>query len=851
MNRAGPEKKSNCKGKIMRYFIVVLTLFFSFSATADDIQAIYEQIFGDLVKLDPVMHQKVRDGEAGKRHYTDTDGDGKPDEVWFIDTALRHPEDWRPILVKVVDEDGDLEEGFEPDLDSDLYIADWHADGTVDVICDYQDNDGDNDVDEMAFYFPQKGRVTVWWGDDLGDDNLLWYDVGYTYRQRLCQYRTHFGGEELFCNFSLGLGDTEWFPAWENPFIFYDHDKDGVTEEVVRIEGKREAVGKLRYSYDADHDATWDNPRDFDVSISAHAKDGMTFGDDLCETRVIRGIPTGPFLSFDDAQAYSLSQSWASYQLCWVEDDLNMNGDSLKEGKFTEPIERWEGVITKGNEWFSQIGGPSVGLFNNRVETDADPDGPIAIYYSETDHRIHLKGADHAWLIVDYDYDQKGDLRYDYHDTDGDGIIDTWRLDIDNDGTVDSEWQAGPEHTRPLGYTWEDVSGCMQPLMQTLPDKFFRLAQLLAETCAARNIAIPEKLLNLFETSFETGVLTVELRKRLAESPEAHRYFFSVACDIMLARLEKNYTDTGFWKKMGRLRASGDLDAMGNLLAEHFGLRAAHWKYSHFRDRIMNAFVKDQTAWAGDWLPPNIAWQSDAGAFRAYWGQFDFFGKKDDSLFVQTFSKGDVNYHAEQDWGMDALHVGATGGLGGVTLYADGKAWPVWSPEGKGPIQWSKQLIEDTDNRVAIELKAENAGPLDNPYTVTFRCSIEAGHPESEITVSVRGGDPDADIQLGLNIPILQQEQFNVDPETGIMASWGIQDPEIGWIGLGVLFPPAAYLKQQDCEDQHQVVMRIGEDRSLTYHIQGTWLRGRRFSRCPVLVNWIEDLKRTKAGLIK
>ena len=67
--------------------------------------------------------------------------------------------------MRAIDEDGDLEEGAEPDLDSDLYVVDWKADGTVDVMTDYADRDGDNDVDEMAFYFPGgskgKGKDTV------------------------------------------------------------------------------------------------------------------------------------------------------------------------------------------------------------------------------------------------------------------------------------------------------------------------------------------------------------------------------------------------------------------------------------------------------------------------------------------------------------------------------------------------------------------------------------------------------------------------------------------------------------------------------------------------------------------
>ncbi|MDD3909075.1 MAG: hypothetical protein PHN86_03855, partial [Proteiniphilum sp.] len=106
-------------------------------------QLAFEWVFGDLAKFDQVIVQKVLSDTHGKRYYIDHDGDGKPEEVWFIDIDPRHNESKRPILVRVIDEDGDLEMGGEPDLDSDLYLADWNADGQVDAVVDYEDIDGD------------------------------------------------------------------------------------------------------------------------------------------------------------------------------------------------------------------------------------------------------------------------------------------------------------------------------------------------------------------------------------------------------------------------------------------------------------------------------------------------------------------------------------------------------------------------------------------------------------------------------------------------------------------------------------------------------------------------------------
>ena len=46
-------------------------------------QRVFEEVFGDAVKLDPDMVEMVKNDVPGKRHYFDVDGDGKPDEVWL------------------------------------------------------------------------------------------------------------------------------------------------------------------------------------------------------------------------------------------------------------------------------------------------------------------------------------------------------------------------------------------------------------------------------------------------------------------------------------------------------------------------------------------------------------------------------------------------------------------------------------------------------------------------------------------------------------------------------------------------------------------------------------------------
>jgi hypothetical protein len=98
---------------------------------------------------------------------------------------------------------------------------------------------------------------------------------------------------------------------------------------------------------------------------------------------------------------------------------------------------------------------------------------------------------------------------------------------------------------------------------------------------------------------------------------------------------------------------------------------------------------------------------------------------------------------------------------------------------------------------------------------------------------------------LGIGITRMPQESFAIDTAHGTMGSWGVQDYKIGWIGLGIVFPPKRYLRLIDTPDEHQVVLEIKAGEPVRYHIQGDWLKGRRFPRSPVLRNWMNDLRNT------
>ncbi|HAC73856.1 MAG TPA: hypothetical protein DDZ69_04980, partial [Porphyromonadaceae bacterium] len=463
-------------------------------------QKAFEQVFGDAVRLDPAMVEKVKNDTPGKRHYVDRDGDGKPEEVWFIDIEPRHTEAKKPILVKVVDKNGNLEMGKEPEKYGDLWIADWHADGWVDAVIGYRDLDGDGDLDVMEWFtYGKKGWRVPFDGlralvsTDDGDDNLLDYDMDYVYYQIPCQNHSHFGGNESFVVYYLNPEQDKWIPHFENPFLFYDFDNDGISEEVIRVEGEEELVKSLRWSFNVN--PITGKQRDFDVSVSACAKGWtqekdresdftMYLPEEQTEHFMIRGIPTGPVLKRSTARNYLQTVTWERVLMTWNENNLNIAFNDPKD-----TIERWEGVInaasTDSGYVMPRIGAPDCGPYNKRYELVLKPPGPNEFYFNPADHRVHIKNSDRTWIKVDYDFDTKTDMSYFWVDTDKDGIMDRVDIDTNGDGITDDSYPIDVSDVKPVGWTFKELNGALAPIFKTEPENKYNLV--MALTTALRS----------------------------------------------------------------------------------------------------------------------------------------------------------------------------------------------------------------------------------------------------------------------------------------------------------------------------------------------------------------------------
>ncbi|MCC6488881.1 MAG: DUF4861 family protein [Candidatus Hydrogenedentes bacterium] len=911
----------------MRIVILGLALAaFSFGGFGDaSAQTVFERVFGISKTLDADMVAKVKALPAGERLPVDRDGDGTPDELWYLDTTKRHTK--QPLLVRAVDEDKDLAETGRPDLDSDAYFYDWGADGAIDVVTDYQDNDGDDDVDEMGIFYDKswkddKDDITVWWGVDVGDDNLLWYDVDGTYYQDLCQYRTHFSGDEMFYQFRLAEGFDAWLNVFEDPFAFYDADGDTCSEVVVRVCALGHAVENLRYSIDADGDAFGTRTHDYEFSVTALPGDSAMSTEGVAVAPMqVRGIPTHPVLSWADTRAYAKTAPWAKAMLTWDELNANTEGEVDKDSH-----ERWEGLINRASRRgdFPQVGGPPTSAFNKRVEVSEHPASPLRLYFDTADQRLHLLGARYAYLDVDYNLDGTLDARYEYEDTDADGVLDRRRIDLDGDGTVEFDW-AMNGIGREIDLEYEPVSAVYtQVLSEVLANsqRFIDTAKGLLEDSA-------DPVETFFLNELPAWHAERELGLRIRTTPGGARYYMDLVRDRLFHRLSEKFGDNPAWTKVEQAYSSGDVTAAADALAKmkpggetpvaaapfgsftkRVGIRVdnsghkprEHWpvvlpvaeirkiapdfnprncavtlderwldwyelphqidtldenvgeELSFSADLGANATEEFYIAYSPEGTretsfprltsavldtPAYVAWESDAGAYRFYTGQFDYFGKQSDRGLPRAerllYPIVEVNYHAEQDWGIDALHVDETSGLGGLTLHLGDASYLVQSPAGKGDVVFKHRVLFSGPVRSAVEITAENVVPGNAAVGARFLCIIYAGRRESEIRAQITGVNEPVDISAGL-LKLVSETSFS-DAGTGVLGTWGFQEEGIGEIGLSVMVPPS--VAKEVVELDHERRIRCSaQDASLRYWILGDWRRGMQYPVAPTVDNW-------------
>ena len=429
---------------------------------------------------------------------TDLDKDGDPD---ILKAFLN---DYIPILW--IDDDDDMKwEDKEGDTDNDCLLIDKNKDGVFagpfDFSIDWIDEnaDGKADIQLIVNNAGTKVRNYFDWGADFMyvldvDNDQIMHFVDWN--KIMMKAWEHYGQANFYKDYSgnstflkmhassFRISDLRF--NWENPFIFYDTDKDGLTEWAIRLVDTPafrdksdntkngftnidttfdvKFTKKIDYAavtWDLDNDNSAGNEFDFDMSILFKGK-GFAYEDQGHYIKGLKGLSNTNGFMYDSRwrnidtlfypdrdTAYQMifqKGEWDQCRLVFDEDD---DCNRWERVEFYDPLDFWKIGIEQG------------GLDNNgqsdaigdRGEFDLDNSGKGKLYIGAFDGRIHLYGAEWGgWRIDQTAFSYQGfggfyekwnrkrlQLLPDkfasvkYEDSDGNGFIDQILYDLDGD----------------------------------------------------------------------------------------------------------------------------------------------------------------------------------------------------------------------------------------------------------------------------------------------------------------------------------------------------------------------------------------------------------------------------------
>ncbi len=399
--------------------------------------------------------------------YLDINGDGKVDAI----KTVTH----NGIPVLWLDDDGNMTRGdLEGDMVNDCLLIDRNKDGIFgghgDLIIDWVDENGDGKADmQIVIDYPDEKSETG--GHymiirDLDNDNIFNY-INFNTFQLQCW--DHVGLSDFYEDYS---GNTMFMKVhaptytlnnlslnWENPFLFYDPDNDGLTEMAIRVLDSSKPVGKANWisiAVDLDNDNTTGNEFDFDMTIGFEGE-GFDYSDQIHPINNIQGLPESDQFFLDPHYRHLTELIYPDHDAAW---DLIFNRGKWNRVNFVYDEDddngRWERVEFYEPRDPFKSGWKNGGVDNNkqsdasgdRGEWDLDNSGNGKLYISKFDGRLHLYGAETGvWRIdqnasyyegwdrmwMGQEFYPKSFATVLYSDTDNNGFIDHIEYDLDGD----------------------------------------------------------------------------------------------------------------------------------------------------------------------------------------------------------------------------------------------------------------------------------------------------------------------------------------------------------------------------------------------------------------------------------
>jgi hypothetical protein len=358
----------------------------------------------------------------GQSFTLDLNGDGKPDTT--IRRANSH------IIEEIQDGAGV----------SRAYVVSFKGTGLVDRLLAFIDNDGDGKADEMELRHYRDGYLRyAWFGENYDGDGIQIFDLkdwSYAGNNGKNKFR---GNVQIYLN-KYDAATKTWVPLSECPFSFWDYDKDGHGDIVLRVSAAPLAILTGPDSdYANNYNYMW-SPETTPLAKIGNLNVRFSFNIDPSPRRDPLDQPHYTF-GFTMVGAEPYRYPGMTYtnprrrppqtvtRIDWRHGvDVAMNYPARETG-FTwdeaHAVRRWEGQFWIFERvYLSNTGGPTQ-RWNMRREYSPEPSSRREIYYSAADRRYHLAGATEGWLEAGHVVNDQRDLEFRWFDTDGDGRLDT------------------------------------------------------------------------------------------------------------------------------------------------------------------------------------------------------------------------------------------------------------------------------------------------------------------------------------------------------------------------------------------------------------------------------------------
>jgi hypothetical protein len=236
----------------------------------------------------------------------------------------------------------------------------------------------------------------------------------------------------------------------------------------------------------------------------------------------------------------------------------------------------------------------------------------------------------------------------------------------------------------------------------------------------------------------------------------------------------------------------------------------------------------------GDQASAALSWESNLAGFKFINGRVEVYGKLYAGLALMKLRGVD---DVLQEWGMNILAGGGSGGLGGLSLW-DGKTRiPLTNEQGKEGIEIQKTVVAAGPLRALVRAEYSRIRSGKGEYRVVEMFSAFADNVFSrqDVLINFKAGGP---VLISADIQKLRAEEAVFEKDKGYLAAWG-QGPEAaGEVGLAVLFAPSEFAGLDEGGPDRSVKLNARPGRRLTFWTIGGWGRGIVTAAPPAARNW-------------